>query len=420
MIGGLLQPAADIPGRDFYQRYGNVESCSMTSMFRDVWVFNPRGWTRKQILGDALQDYPDSLSDEEILPKRLGFDVTSKTAKREEERDQSFADFRLSDTPGGLNGLTIDSALEKGWECTGIQGNWCRKPFLPRHTKGPETVILCFEYVGGTETYSEEIYDSSANIVWGEPKTIPRRPRACTMEETEDSESNCICYLVNMSGQSGYKNQPGGTAFRPEVDYLEIRRADGTFGSDRPMYSDVTHEKCPDAQKTYEIDPDIVHNGESAVSDFTECTSCTGPDCNRHWKKRNLRKKSHEAGKIRYARHGFLSTLRGEAIIFGGECGLHPSESADGGAHCFNGQCYATHGCRMENLKTPNGLVTTNIDYMEKFVVFRMNKSGYLFGARRHVKVDGYYRTWGGRINHDESATSQHYSPLNTQIKFYE
>jgi len=419
MIGGLLQPAADIPGREFYERFGDVDECSKASQYRDVWVFNPRGWNRTEILGDAVNNYPDTMSDHEILPNRYGFDVTKKDPI-EREMNQSFVDFRLSDTPGP-NGITIDSALDNGWECTGVQGNWCRKPFLPRHTKGPETVILCFEYVEGFETYQEEIFDVTGKIAWGPSKRMPKRPRACTMEETANPESNCICYLVNISGQSGYKNQPGGTAFRTEVDYLEIRRADGTFGSDRPMYSDVTDEKCPNAQKTFDSDPEIIHNGESAVSDFTECKSCTGPNCNRHWKKRNLRKKWHEAGKIRFPRHGFLAaTLRGEALLWGGECG--GAETLDGKSSNieFDGNCrscFKTHGCRMFTRSTPDGPVSENIDYMEKFVIFRMNKSGYLFGARRHVEVDGYYP---GKSAHDESAVSQHYSNLNTNRRFYE
>ena len=53
---------------------------------------------------------------------------------------------------------------------------------------------------------------------------------------------------------------------------------------------------------------------------------------------------------------------------------------------------------------------------MEKFVVFRMNRAGFLFGARRGVNLEGYYP---GQIVHDESAVSQHFSKLNTNPLFY-
>lgn len=415
MLGGLLQPAADIPNRDFYERYGDVEGCSIASQFRDVWVFNPRGWNRSVVLGDAAEHYNEVTPDSAILPKRYAYEILKDVEQR---MDQSFSDFRLSDTPGP-NGLTIESAIDLGWECTGVQGNWCRKPSLPRHVKGPETVILCFEYVEGFETYQEEIIGPTGNIEWGPTQQVPKRPRACTMSETANPTSNCICYLVNISGQSGYKNQPNRTAFRTEVDYLEVRRADGTFGSDRPFYSEVTDEWCSNANKVYETDPDIVVTDESTVDNFSECRKCNGSECNRHWKKRNLRRKWHEAGRIRYPRVGFMAaTLKGEALLWGGECGgieegVKPTNlQFDGGCR----SCFATHNCRMQIYNTPTGPVSKNGDYMEKFVIFRMNRSGYLFGARRHVELDGYFP---GGVSHDESAVSQHFSKLNTNIKYY-
>ena len=85
-----------------------------------------------------------------------------------------------------------------------------------------------------------------------------------------------IIQNVKNSTISGPKQSEGGSGFRPEVDFLEIRRADGTFGSDLPFYSDIK-EWCPDAEPTYPgIDPEIQHNLESAVHDFDLCTSECG------------------------------------------------------------------------------------------------------------------------------------------------
>ena len=38
--------------------------------------------------------------------------------------------FRLYDD--ATDGVTIEQATEEGWECTAIDGKWCRKPFLNR------------------------------------------------------------------------------------------------------------------------------------------------------------------------------------------------------------------------------------------------------------------------------------------------
>ena len=79
-----------------------------------------------------------------------------------------------------------------------------------------------------------------------------------------------------MAGQSGPKQSESGSGFRPEVDFLEIRRADGTYGSKKPFYQDVA-EWCPDAKPTYPgVDPEIEHNLESAVHNFDLCTSECG------------------------------------------------------------------------------------------------------------------------------------------------
>ena len=298
MIGGLIAPSADLSGRLLNRKY-NVEGCTKQAHLNDVWVLNPRGWSRQTVLGEAASDY-DGQSDEAILPTRRGYSIHSNV---EDDQNQTFADFRLSDEPGP-NGITIDKAIEDGWECTGVQGKWCRKPFLPRNTKGAESVIMCFEPADGQESVN--------TFRQGDNRQINRRPRPCTVDETNDPNNDCICYIVNVSGQSGLKQSPGGSGFRPEIDYLEIRRADGTYGSEKARYADVVEEFCPDAVEPYPgNDPEFVSGDEAATSDYLECTTeCGGrnqPACNRRWSKRNLRRQWHEAGRIKHPRMGFLA-----------------------------------------------------------------------------------------------------------------
>ena len=297
MIGGLIAPSADLAGRLLNRKY-NVEGCTKQAHLDDVWVFNPRGWSRETILGEQAAAL-SSQSAEDILPTRRGYTLDSNV---ESDQNQTFADFRLSDTEGP-NGITIDKAIEDGWECTGVQGKWCRKPYLPRNTKGAESVIMCFEPSTGTENTNAFRKNDNRNI--------QKRPRPCTVDETNDPSNNCICYIVNVSGQSGLKQSPGGSGFRPEIDYLEIRRADGTYGSDKAIYQDQD-EFCPDAVEPYPgFDAPYVNHDESATSDYLGCTTeCGGngqPACNRSWKKRNLRRKWHEAGRIKHPRMGFLA-----------------------------------------------------------------------------------------------------------------
>lgn len=73
------------------------------------------------------------------------------------------------------------------------------------------------------------------------------------------------------------------------------------------------------------MDDPIVHGNESPVADYTECTNICdvegAPDCNRVWKKKNLRRAWHEAGRIKHARMGFLAgQIKGEIVVWGGEC----------------------------------------------------------------------------------------------------
>ena len=299
MIGGLIAPSADLSGRLLNRKY-NVEGCTKQAHLNDVWVFNPRGWTRATVLGDAVDMSVNQGAAEEVLPTRRGYSLTSAV---QSDQNQTFADFRLSDTPGP-NGITIAKAIEDGWECTGVQGKWCRKPFIPRNTKGAESVIMCFEPASGTESVNA--------FRQGDNRQITKRPRPCTVDETNDPSNNCICYIVNVSGQSGLKQSPGGSGFRPEIDYLEIRRADGTYGSDKAIYSAQLNEFCPDAIESYPgFDEAFVNGAESATGDYLGCTSeCGGasqPECNRSWQKRNLRREWHEAGRIKHPRMGFLA-----------------------------------------------------------------------------------------------------------------
>ena len=383
MIGGLIAPSADLKGRLLNRKY-NVEGCTKQAHMNDVWVFNPRGWSRNAVLGEAKDQY-DGKSDSEILPTRMGYSLTSNVHT---EQEQSFSDFRLSDTPGP-NGITIDKAIEEGWECTGISGKWCRKPFIPRNTKGAESTILCFEPSSGTENINA--------FRRGESKQIPKRPRTCSVDETADPDNNCICYIINISGQSGLKQSPGGSGFRPEIDYLEIRRADGTFGSEKAIYQDVD-EYCPDATEPYPgIDEPFVSHDEAAVSDWSKCTTeCGGqgqPACNRSWSKRNLRRKWHEAGRVKHPRMGFLAgVLKGEIVIWGGEC-FGPAQirqwNLDGTLRMTR-SLDQPRSCKIQMKPGPGGSVRTiNDDYIEAFSFIRMNSAGYLFGERRYVELDG-------------------------------
>ena len=87
----------------------------------------------------------------------------------------------------------------------------------------------------------------------------------------------------------------------------------------------------------------------------------------------------------------------------------------DGSMECMS--CFATHNCKLKVQLIDGELVSNNVDYMERFVVFRMNRAGFLFGARRHVEVNGFQL---GSVGHDESAVSQHFSLLNTQMENYQ
>ena len=410
MIGGLVAPSADLAGRALNKKY-NVDGCTNNAHMNDVWVFNPKGWSLEDILSNdsaLIAKYSGNFGD--IIPKKTGYTFGKAQSDRiAVQLDQTLSDFRLSDVKGGDFDLTIDSALEEGWACTGVQGKWCRKPFLPRETKGAESVIMCFEPSSGTENYGY--------VRFGENKQIQRRPKACMINDTDGSkDEKCICYIVNVSGQSGIKQAEGGSGFRPEIDYLEIPRADGKYGSDHPDFAREVAEYCPDAEATFPgIDQPINHDGQSAVSAYTECTEeCGGsgqPACNRLWKAKNLRRRWHEAGKIKHPRMGFLAgTLMGEVVVWGGEC-YGPSSirqwNLDGSLRSTRVN-YQPRAC---GITIDSNSRANNDDYMEIFSMIRMNSAGYLFGERRYVELEGYLP---GRAAHGEAAVSQSYSMFNT------
>lgn len=106
----------------------NLE-CTKYGHLNDVWVFNPKGWTRDQILGESASKY-EGQSDEDILPTISGYEFSQSKTELSDKK-QSFSSFRLYDD--AKDGPTIQQALEEGWECTGIDGKWCRKPFLNRY-----------------------------------------------------------------------------------------------------------------------------------------------------------------------------------------------------------------------------------------------------------------------------------------------
>ena len=124
IIGGLIAPSADLEGRALNVKY-NIEGCTKNAHLRDVWVYNPRGWTFSDVMsGDqSLINKYKNLLPENILPKSIGYpEGKDQISRVSTELGQSFGDFRLSDTPGGDFGLTIDKAIEEGWDCTGVQG----------------------------------------------------------------------------------------------------------------------------------------------------------------------------------------------------------------------------------------------------------------------------------------------------------
>lgn len=112
----LKVPLADLPGRPNYEKYGiQTPGCAFAGCYNDVWVFNPKGWSRDQILGPAAAKY-EKIPDSQILPTRPGFDQVSPGPALRKEIVQDFSDFRLSET----GNFSTENAWNEGWECSGL------------------------------------------------------------------------------------------------------------------------------------------------------------------------------------------------------------------------------------------------------------------------------------------------------------
>ena len=110
----LKVPLADLPGRPNYEKYGiQTPGCAFAGCYNDVWVYNPRGWSRDQILGPAAAKY-ENIPDSEILPTRPGFDQISPGPALRKKIVQDFSDFRLSETAN----FSTENAWNEGWECS--------------------------------------------------------------------------------------------------------------------------------------------------------------------------------------------------------------------------------------------------------------------------------------------------------------
>ena len=103
-----------MPGRPNYEKYGiQTPGCAFAGCYNDVWVFNPKGWSRDQILGPAAAKY-EKIPDSQILPTRPGFDQISPGPVMRKEIVQDFSDFRLSET----GNFSTENAWNEGWECS--------------------------------------------------------------------------------------------------------------------------------------------------------------------------------------------------------------------------------------------------------------------------------------------------------------
>ena len=140
MIGGLIASASDLPTRAISDKF-NIPDCMYRGHMNDVWVFNPKGWTREQIMGDAanLPKYKNKLASE-ILPTINGYEW-SMGKDENPELPQTFDRFRLYDSATDGMVTTVQQAHDEGWECTGIAGNWCRKAYLNR--KMSKFIYVC-------------------------------------------------------------------------------------------------------------------------------------------------------------------------------------------------------------------------------------------------------------------------------------
>ena len=123
-MGGLVLPQADIPGHN-KNTWWNVTDCAKHGHVRETWVFNPRGFSFEDVLGNdkkLIRKYKN-LDEKNVLPKIWGYPEGNDFNSRVEQKiPQTFKHFQLSDIPGGDFGLTIESALDEGWACIAVQG----------------------------------------------------------------------------------------------------------------------------------------------------------------------------------------------------------------------------------------------------------------------------------------------------------
>ena len=123
-MGGLILPQADIPGHN-KNTWWNITGCAKHGHVKETWVFNPRGFSFEDVLGNdkkLIRKYRD-LDEKKVLPKIWGYPEGNDFESGVEQMvSQTFEHFQLSDLPGGDFGLTIDSALDEGWACVAVQG----------------------------------------------------------------------------------------------------------------------------------------------------------------------------------------------------------------------------------------------------------------------------------------------------------
>ena len=123
---------------------------------------------------------------------------------------------------------------------------------------------------------------------------------------------------------------------------------------------------------------------------------------------------------VRDKANSSLGTLKGEIIVWGGEC-FGPAQirqwNLDGTLR-MSRSLDQPRSCKIQMKRASDGSVKTiNDDYIEVFSMIRMNDAGYLFGERRYVELEGYHV---GQAGHGEAAVSQGYSTMNTNANNFQ
>ena len=100
---------ADIPGHN-NNAWWNVPGCAHQGHVREVWVFNPRGFSFEDILANdkkLIRKYRGK-DEKTVLPKIWGYPKTWETSGLKEQLiPQSFKHFQLSDIPGGNSNINL-------------------------------------------------------------------------------------------------------------------------------------------------------------------------------------------------------------------------------------------------------------------------------------------------------------------------